>query len=43
MSESIVCNTGKSSNKMSLEIIQEEGSDINSITDYLQSQRCSQK
>lgn len=43
MSESIICNTGEFTTKLPLEIIQEEASDINSITDYLQSHRGSQK
>jgi hypothetical protein len=39
MSESIICKSFSNEKKTSLEIIQEEASDINSLTDYLYSQR----
>lgn len=43
MSESIVCSSEEINKRKSLEIIQEETSEVNSLTDYLHSQRYSQK
>lgn len=43
MSESILCHAEEPNQNLPLEVIQEEVSDINSTTDYLQSQRGSQK